>query len=173
MPRGLCTRAVIETTTLAVLLASGAAIGAAEKTGQARPNILYIMTDQQPLSCVGAYGNPGIRTPALDTLARDGCVFRQFFIAAFPCSPSRACMLTGRYSHNHGVVTNDDLDELYDLKADPGEMNNLASVAEHKAPVDRMTHQILSWLRDTKHPYANAIAARIRTGTEHTTKQPG
>ncbi len=106
MPSKAWSKAVIVASATVVLLAFGAATGAAEKTGQARPNILYVMTDQQPLSCVGAYGNPKIRTPELDKLAREGCVFRQFYIAAFPCSPSRACMFSGRYSHNHGVLTN-------------------------------------------------------------------
>ncbi len=101
---------------VAVVLAAtafGAAADAAETSARPRPNILYIMTDQQPASCVGAYGNRTIRTPALDTLARNGCRFDRFYIAAFPCSPSRASMLAGRYAHRHGVVTND---VLFDAK---------------------------------------------------------
>lgn len=69
-------------------------------------NILYIMTDQQPASCVSAY-NPKIRTPNLASLADRGCVFDNFYIAAFPCAPSRASQLTGRYMHNHLVVKNE------------------------------------------------------------------
>ena len=70
-------------------------------------NVLWIMTDQQPVSTVGAYGNSGIRTPNLDRIAAEGVRFNRFHISAFPCSPSRACFLTGRYSHNHGVLKND------------------------------------------------------------------
>ena len=88
--------------------------GAAALTGslahgqqQRRPNILFIITDQQPTSCVGAYGNPVLRTPNLNQLAREGALLEHFYISAFPCSPSRACMLTGRYAHRHGVVIND------------------------------------------------------------------
>lgn len=71
-----------------------------------KPNILVIMTDQQPVSCVGAYGNSIIRTPHLDMLADSGHLFENFYIAAFPCSPSRASLLTGRFLHHHNVFTN-------------------------------------------------------------------
>lgn len=64
------------------------------------------MTDQQPASCVSCY-NPSIKTPNLQSLADRGCVFDNFYIAAFPCAPSRASQLTGRYLHNHGVVKNE------------------------------------------------------------------
>ncbi|MCP4639724.1 MAG: sulfatase-like hydrolase/transferase [bacterium] len=80
---------------------------AAAYGAQRRPNLLWIMTDQQPVSTVGAYGNGTIKTPNLDRIAAEGVRFNQFHIAAFPCSPSRACMLTGRHAHNHGVVRND------------------------------------------------------------------
>ena len=72
-----------------------------------RPNILWIMTDQQPVSTLGCYGNALNLTPNLDRLAKEGVRFDRFHIAAFPCSPSRACFLTGLYSHQHGVTTND------------------------------------------------------------------
>jgi len=72
-----------------------------------RPNILYIMTDQQPVNCVAVYGNPVIQTPNLDKLAASGITFHSAYIAAFPCSPSRACQFSGRYAHHHGVVKND------------------------------------------------------------------
>ncbi len=89
-----------------VALAAGIA-----RTGEAqtprRPNILFVMTDQQPATCLGAAANDVIATPALDDLAGRGCLFENFYIAAFPCSPSRASMLTGRYPHNHGVMQND------------------------------------------------------------------
>ncbi len=71
-----------------------------------RPNVLLIMTDQQPVSTIGCYGNSVVETPAQDRLAREGMRFDNFYIAAFPCTPSRATYLTGRYTHNHGVMTN-------------------------------------------------------------------
>ena len=72
-----------------------------------RPNVLFIITDQQPISTIGAYGNPLIKTPNMDRLTREGMRFGQFHIAAFACSPSRACYWTGQWSHHHGVVVND------------------------------------------------------------------
>ena len=71
------------------------------------PNILWILTDQQPVSTIGAYGNRTIRTPHIDRLACEGALFDRAYVAAFPCSPSRASLLTGLYAHRHGVVTND------------------------------------------------------------------
>ena len=71
-----------------------------------RPNVLLIMTDQQPVSTIGCYGNSVVQTPAQDRLAREGMRFDNFYIAAFPCTPSRATYLTGCYTHNHGVMTN-------------------------------------------------------------------
>ncbi|MBN1341832.1 MAG: sulfatase-like hydrolase/transferase [Phycisphaerae bacterium] len=72
-----------------------------------RLNILWIMTDQQPISTIGAYGNKIVKTPNLDRIAADGMRLNRFHISAFPCSPSRACFFTGREAHHHGVVTND------------------------------------------------------------------
>jgi len=93
-------------TTSAGVLASTAAGGAAGQPAR-RPNLLWIMTDQQPVGTLGAYGNTRAKTPHLDRLAAEGLRFDRFHIAAFPCSPSRACFLTGRHAHHHGVTQND------------------------------------------------------------------
>ncbi len=99
----------------AVLTALPHAI-AADKPAR-RPSLLWIMTDQHPLSGVAAYGNAIIKTPSLDRIAAEGVRFDRFFISSFPCSPSRATLLTGRYAHSHGVVRNDILlsDEIPSL----------------------------------------------------------
>ncbi len=73
---------------------------------QNRPNILLITTDQQRYDCVGANGNPMIKTPALDQLAAEGASLEYFFANNPVCMPSRACFFTGRYCQNHGVRTN-------------------------------------------------------------------
>ncbi|MCL5271416.1 MAG: sulfatase-like hydrolase/transferase [bacterium] len=72
-----------------------------------RPNILFIMTDQESTEMDGCYGNKLVKTPARDALAAGGVRFTNHYIAAFPCSPSRATMITGRYSFHHGILTND------------------------------------------------------------------
>ncbi|HID08446.1 MAG TPA: hypothetical protein EYP10_15015, partial [Armatimonadetes bacterium] len=71
-----------------------------------RPNILFIITDQQRKDAMGAYGNTILRTPNMDRIAREGIRFENFFIASFPCSPSRASFLTGLHHHSHGVISN-------------------------------------------------------------------
>ncbi|MCC2686992.1 MAG: sulfatase [Paenibacillaceae bacterium] len=64
-------------------------------------NILIIMADQHRIDCLGAYGNPDIRTPAIDSLAADGIVFENSFCASPVCTPSRYSFLTGLYPHDH------------------------------------------------------------------------
>jgi choline-sulfatase len=68
-----------------------------------RPNVLFILTDDQGVWAAGCYGNPEIRTPNLDRLAAEGMRFEHFFVATPVCSPSRATFLTGRIPSQHGV----------------------------------------------------------------------
>jgi arylsulfatase A-like enzyme len=70
-------------------------------------NLLWIMTDQQPVDTIGTYGNPRVQTPAIDRIAAEGVRFDRCYAAAFPCSPARASLMTGRYPHRHGVTAND------------------------------------------------------------------
>lgn len=68
-----------------------------------RPDILFIVSDDQgagDLSCAGA---ADLATPALDALARQGCRFDSFYANAPVCSPSRAAILTGRHPARAGV----------------------------------------------------------------------
>lgn len=66
-----------------------------------RPNIVLIIADDISQD-FGAYGVP-IETPHFDTLAEGGVMFRNAYVAASSCSPSRASLITGRYPHNHGA----------------------------------------------------------------------
>ncbi len=68
-----------------------------------RPNVVFILTDDQGVWAAGCYGNPEIRTPNLDRLAATGRRFDNFFVATPVCSPSRATFLTGRVPSQHGV----------------------------------------------------------------------
>ena len=67
----------------------------------ARPNILWVMTDQQRWDTLAANGNPLIRTPNLDRLAAEGANFTHMFVQAPVCVPSRVSFFTGRYPHSH------------------------------------------------------------------------
>jgi N-sulfoglucosamine sulfohydrolase len=70
-----------------------------------RPNILLIVTDDQGAQ-MGALGTPGLVTPNMDQLAKEGTLFRRAFCAYPSCSPSRASMLTGTYPHTHRIRIN-------------------------------------------------------------------
>ncbi|MDP7010854.1 MAG: sulfatase-like hydrolase/transferase, partial [Verrucomicrobiota bacterium] len=61
-----------------------------------RPNILLIFTDDQGMHDVGTYGSE-IKTPNIDSLARDGIKFTQWYVASSICTPSRYGLLTGKY----------------------------------------------------------------------------
>jgi arylsulfatase A-like enzyme len=69
----------------------------------ARPNVLFIVSDDQGTWALGCAGNPEIRTPNLDRLAQRGVRFDNFFCASPVCSPARASLLTGDIPSRHGV----------------------------------------------------------------------
>ena len=79
-------------------LLAGAAVIAAE-----RPNIIFIMSDDHAAHAISAYGSKVNQTPQLDRLARDGARFDNVFATNSICTPSRASILTGKYSHKNGV----------------------------------------------------------------------
>ncbi|XP_023612765.1 arylsulfatase F, partial [Myotis lucifugus] len=70
-----------------------------------KPNIVLIMADDYGIGDLGCYGNDTIRTPNIDSLARDGVQLTQNIAAASLCSPSRAAFLTGRYPIRSGMVS--------------------------------------------------------------------
>ncbi len=68
-----------------------------------KPNVVFILTDDQGPWAAGCCGNPEIRTPNLDRLAASGLRFENFFCTSPVCSPARASLLTGRIPSAHGV----------------------------------------------------------------------
>ena len=77
----------------------------------AQPNILFIFTDDHAIQALGAYNGrlaDVAKTPHLDRLAADGMRFDRAFVTNSICAPSRAVVLTGRYSHLNGQRTNQD-----------------------------------------------------------------
>jgi arylsulfatase A-like enzyme len=68
-----------------------------------RPNIVFIMSDDHAAHAIGAYGSRVNQTPNIDRLAREGMVLRNVFVTNSICTPSRAAILTGQYSHLNGV----------------------------------------------------------------------
>ena len=73
-----------------------------------RPNIVFIITDQQRHDTIGALGHDHMITPNLDNLAKDGTAFTHMYATSPCCSPSRASLFSGLFPHNTGVLRNDD-----------------------------------------------------------------
>lgn len=70
------------------------------------PNILVVLTDDQRHDAMGFLGHPWLETPSMDRLAREGVHFANAFVTTSLCSPSRASIFTGLYTHNHRVADN-------------------------------------------------------------------
>ncbi len=86
----------------ALVLALGLAASFSGLAAQ-RPNILFIMSDDHAAHAISAYGSKVNETPNLDRLAREGVRFDRCFCVNSICTPSRATILTGKYSHLNGV----------------------------------------------------------------------
>jgi arylsulfatase A-like enzyme len=73
-----------------------------------RPNVLFVFSDDHAVTAVSAYGSRINRTPNLDRIANEGMLFRNAFVTNAICAPSRAVILTGKYSHLNGQLTNEE-----------------------------------------------------------------
>ena len=73
-----------------------------EKQRSSKPNILLIMTDDQGWGDLSIHGNPFLKTPHLDSLARQSVRFDRFYVSPV-CAPTRASLLTGRYHLRTGT----------------------------------------------------------------------
>ena len=80
---------------------------APDATGK-RPNIIFIMTDDHAKSAVSLYGSQLVETPNIDRIGREGITFDNAFVTNALCGPSRAVMLTGKFSHINGFRDNRD-----------------------------------------------------------------
>jgi arylsulfatase A-like enzyme len=87
--------------TFIVLLAASAAPALADES--TRPNIIFIFSDDHAQHAISAYGSKVNQTPHIDRLAAEGARFTNSFVTNSICTPSRATLLTGQYSHLNGV----------------------------------------------------------------------
>jgi len=71
-----------------------------------RPNVVFILTDDQRWDQLSCEGHPFLETPNLDRIAAEGARFANMFVTTSLCSPSRASYLSGLYAHSHGVMNN-------------------------------------------------------------------
>ena len=65
-----------------------------------KPNIIFIIADDVSWDDIGCYGNPAVRTPNIDKIAKQGIRFDNVYLTASSCSPSRNSIISGRYPHN-------------------------------------------------------------------------
>jgi len=89
-----------------VMLGAGLYLSNICSAQDSRPNILVIMTDQQAAAAMSCTGNPHLKTPAMDSIAAKGVRFERAYVTQPLCLPCRSSMLTGRYPHEIGTVTN-------------------------------------------------------------------
>jgi arylsulfatase A-like enzyme len=87
--------------TLAIIIATASVVPVPSAE---RPNILFVMSDDHAAHAIGAYGSHVNQTPNIDRLAREGMLLTSVFATNSICTPSRAAILTGQYSHINGVT---------------------------------------------------------------------
>lgn len=94
--------------------------------GDDRPNILFIIADDASRDSMGAYGSTYVETPNFDRIAKEGVLFTEAYDCNPKCAPSRACLLTGRYSWqleeacNHNPFLSDNWVFYPDILKDAG-----------------------------------------------------
>src|SRR5258708_2627039 len=69
-----------------------------------KPNIVFILTDDQRWNALGCLGDRVIKTPNVDRLAARGVIFRNHFVTTSICSVSRASIFSGQYARRHKIV---------------------------------------------------------------------
>src|SRR5437899_4310561 len=129
--------------------AGAAAIGAscrAPARRDKRPNVLFVLTDDQRWDCLSCAGHPFLKTPNIDRIAGEGAYFNNSFVTLSLCSPSRASFLTGKYAHTTGVKYNS---------------NDMAPIS----------HQLDTWfihLHDAG--YETGMSGKLHMGVDSTTR---
>lgn len=100
---------------LITVLTTGQQLRATEQSSVKRPNIVFIMTDDHAAHAISAYGSRLNKTPNIDRLATEGMKFENCFVTNSICTPSRAVILTGKYSHLNGVPVFNHIDNSQPL----------------------------------------------------------
>ncbi len=93
---------------VALVVLQASLTGATLLAQDARPNILFIMSDDHGYQALSCYGSQVNQTPNLDRIAQEGMRFDRCFVTNSICGPSRATILTGKYSHLNGFARNGD-----------------------------------------------------------------
>ena len=69
-----------------------------------RPNIIFLLTDDQRADAMGCAGNPIIHTPNIDGMAKNGVLFKNAFVTTSICASSRASIFAGQWTRRHGII---------------------------------------------------------------------
>jgi len=99
-------QSIIPFSVFAISLVSTISCSAADKEKSPRPNIIFIMSDDHASQAISAYGHGLNKTPNIDRIAQEGMLFRNCFVTNSICGPSRASILTGKFSHKNGFYDN-------------------------------------------------------------------
>jgi arylsulfatase A-like enzyme len=91
---------------LLAVLAVVVFVRAASSAEADRPNILFIISDDHAYQAISAYDSSRTKTPNIDRIALEGMRFDKCYVTNSLCGPSRACILTGKYSHKNGFYDN-------------------------------------------------------------------
>lgn len=83
-----------------------AGVASARAQGKRPPNIVFMFSDDHGYQAISAYGVGLNHTPNIDRIAHEGMIFRNCLVTNSICAPSRATVLTGKYSHMNGVIDN-------------------------------------------------------------------
>jgi arylsulfatase A-like enzyme len=82
-------------------------IAAVAQPKSRQPNIVIIVSDDHAFQAISAYGSKFMQTPNIDRIAREGVLFNKAYVTNSICGPSRAVLLTGKYSHKNGFKDNE------------------------------------------------------------------
>jgi arylsulfatase A-like enzyme len=131
---------------LTAIVLAGVAVSAVPAAD--RPNLVILMTDDQRFDALSCAGNKVLKTPNMDRIAKEGMRFRNMFVTNSLCSPSRATLLTGLYSHTHGVIDNKERN----VPADQPLLSDYLRDAGYEVAFCGKSHQAKA-LRDRKWDY--------------------
>ncbi len=144
-------RGLLRATGVASVAASGLQGLAGPPAASNRPiNLLFIMTDQQRFDALGRAGNPVLKTPHLDALARDGVYFENAYSNCAICVPARAVILTGKSITSVGVLGNGDCE--HDSGADVPTFDNLLAAAGYHTEYYGKWHTPFKFASTYKNP---------------------